>query len=439
MKGLHLCIPYPKPHPHEGCPCPGWKSGQNGSPQTGPCQKTASLGFCLPFPFTSPTSAGPRQENGANHLVHGCKINTHTFNGKMQFKVQWSTEPFSFLEDCSTWHLVSLPLIIETAGEGPCTAAWHIFFGRKILLVFKCCKAITQHNSKFSWPDVFPLFFRWRSPTAKETRCPSPSPGPSGGARRQVRAARGRAGSGAGAAWGPSGQSSLREAASDAPLFRAEVLCPQAKLNWRMFFMSKRDTGSHPLSVCWTTATTTTTTHLRAGQPQSTMCCTKASEELCHGITRRNKSIVTDLFNKPSATFWHWSAMWAELSWAPSKSPVNMSEGKCGHSVTPGLYTGGLRTQALCRWGASLVLQEGRKYSIDSINSICQAHTHPSDSVSFLSWGFAFGGGCGGFCAFFVFTSLCLMISLDLIYQWRVYQINLDCWCCGWMTCQNCI
>lgn len=217
--------------------------------------------------------------------------------------------------------------------------------------VHKCHKAITQNNRKRSWPNAFPLFFRWRSPTAKETHCPSPSPGPCGAARRQVRAARGSAGSRAGVAQGTSGQSSLLLMRLYSGL---KCFVPKPSLIQECF-LCENDVGSHPLSVWWTT-TTTTKTYLRAGWPQCTMCCRKAPEELCQGITRRNKSVIADLFNKPSVTFWKLSALWDELSLATSKSPRNMFEGKSSHLVTSGLYRGGLRTQVLCTQEASVLL-----------------------------------------------------------------------------------
>ncbi|KAM7118469.1 uncharacterized protein J5F26_003046 [Ciconia maguari] len=70
-----------------------------------------------------------------------------------------------------------------------------------------------------------------KEPHSKGDSLPKPEPRPLWGSEEAGTGSARRAGSGAGAPRGPRGQSSLREAASDAPLFRAEVLCPQAKLN----------------------------------------------------------------------------------------------------------------------------------------------------------------------------------------------------------------
>lgn len=137
IKGLNLCFIYPKPHPIKAIHALGERVGKvsllkQPHVRLQPCRDS--------LPFLFPYFIGLWQENKANHLVHGCKINTHTWNGKRQFKVQWSIDPFSFLEDHSTWHLISLSLIIGTAGEGTCIAAWHVSFGWKMILIWSVAK-----------------------------------------------------------------------------------------------------------------------------------------------------------------------------------------------------------------------------------------------------------------------------------------------------------
>lgn len=194
-----------------------------------------------------------------------------------------------------------------------------------------------------------------KEPHSKGDSLPKPEPRPLWGSEEAGTGSAWQGGSRPGAEGG--GERAVLFA-SDVPLFGAEVLCPQAKLNWRMFFMSKQDVGSHPLSVRWTTTTTTaTTTHLRAGWPHSTTCCTKAPEELCRGIIRRNKSIIADLFNKPSVPFRHWPVNVSRALVSYRQESCKYVRGqKSGHLVTPGLYTGGPRTWVLCTQGAPLVL-----------------------------------------------------------------------------------
>lgn len=141
---------------------------------------------------------------------------------------------------------------------------------------------------------MFPLFFRQRNPITKETRCPSRSPDPCGAVRRQVGAGDGRAGSGTWVAW--AGRLLLMGLYSGLKCF-----VPKPSLI-EGCFSCPNEMWALTQSVCWTTTTTTTTTsHLWAGWTQSTACCMK---ELCHGIMRRNNSIIGDLFNRPSATVW---------------------------------------------------------------------------------------------------------------------------------------
>lgn len=132
--------------------------------------------------------------------------------------------------------------IMDTAGLGPWTATYHVFFRWKIILV-QCCKTTAQHLRHLWWLDVFLLFCRRKSPTAGESRCPGPKHGPSGAATTQV---------GAGLHMGAAGGCFSTDS------FRAVVLCPKVRLHWRVFFMLKWDVDCHPLCVCWTTATTTT-------------------------------------------------------------------------------------------------------------------------------------------------------------------------------------
>lgn len=234
--------PTPNPIPIKAAP-PGWRIGHSGSLQTSLCQKTASLGSCLSLPFPFYPSARPRRgENRASHLVHEC---THTL--WMENAIQSTVKHRGFSFSGRPQYLAPRKFTPDygNSWRGALHCCPTHLLQTEHNFTLKLCKAITQHNTKLPWPDVFPLFFRRRSPIAKETRCPSRSPGPCGAVRRQVGAGGSREGSGAGAARG-------ERAAHSAggcfwwPLFRAEVLCPQAKLNWRMFFMSKRDAGSHP-------------------------------------------------------------------------------------------------------------------------------------------------------------------------------------------------
>lgn len=54
------------------------------------------------------------------------------------------------------------------------------------------------------------------------------------------------------------------------------------------------------------------------GWLKCTMCCTRAPEELCHGM-RRNKSIMVNPLSKPSAMLYRQPAVWAELSLLPGR------------------------------------------------------------------------------------------------------------------------
>ncbi|XP_047931721.2 uncharacterized protein [Anser cygnoides] len=58
------------------------------------------------------------------------------------------------------------------------------------------------------------------------------------------------------------------------------------------------------------------------GWLKHTMCCTRAPEELCCGIMRRNKSIIANPLDKPPAMLQHRPAVWAELSRAARQSPA---------------------------------------------------------------------------------------------------------------------
>lgn len=238
------CAP-PTPNPTLVKVVPAVKeSGQSSSLQTVPCQETDPLRPCPPFPFPSSTSAGPRQENGVGPSGPQCKINTHTLNGKMQFKIQWLTGPFYFLKDHSTSHFITLRLIIETAGDRPCTVAWNTHFRWKTILVSSFVKQnLPQQKVLMCSLCVFQM----KDPQNKGDSLPKPEP----------RALWGGEDTGTGVCrMAGSGAERAALSASGAPWFWAEVLCLQPKPDWRIFFMSKWDAGSHPLSVCWAKTTT---------------------------------------------------------------------------------------------------------------------------------------------------------------------------------------
>lgn len=160
--------------------------------------------------------------------------------------------------------------------------------------------------------------------------------------------------------------------------------------------------------------------HLRAWL-QRTVCSTKAPEELCHDIMRKNNRILADLFNKLSGTFQHWPVVWAEFLLMHLRAKV------------------ATQWPLVCMQENSAVHKDSlSSFGIDRINWVCRAHMHSSYSVCFLLTLSAFylglllfGGMWIFWCVLFLFISLCLIISLDIIYKWKVYQINLDCWCCG--------
>lgn len=149
------------------------------------------------------------------------------------------------------------------------------------------------------------VFFRWRSPRTKEICCPGQSPGPFGVVRTQVR------GCAAGWAVGLSRRCSLLMS------LYSGLKC----------FVSKPSL----IEGCFScTSETQALTHWgfaewKQQQPhlgawlQHTTCSTKAPEELCHDIMRRNNRIPANLFNKLSDTFQHWPAVWAELLLATAR------------------------------------------------------------------------------------------------------------------------
>lgn len=128
--------------------------------------------------------------------------------------------------------------------------------------------------------------------------------------------------------------------------------------------------------------------HLRA-RPERTMCSTKAPEELCHDIMRRNNRILADLFNKLSDTFQHWPAVWAGLSLATAR-------------VVWMHLRANVATQwpLVCRKTELCTQRSFSGFGIDRINWLCRAHMRASYSVSFLSWSSASWRDTDFFCVF---------------------------------------